>query len=276
MDVSITPHTGAQYWNTIKEFVETFGLKILLALVFWFVGDWIIGKLVRIVKLAMEKHNTDKTLCNYLKSISSIALRVVLIIGIMGFVGIQTTTFTAIVAASGLALGMAWSGLLANFAAGAFIMFLRPFKVGDFVSVGDVSGVVKEIGIFTTSLNTPDNVLTLVGNNQVFSNTIRNFTVNSYRRVDTKIVISPCEDLNVLRAKLRERILAIPNVIQEKGVDMVIPEIGISGPVLSVRPYCEAKNYWQVYFATTEIIKEYAVYNTQLGLIASVADSINN
>jgi len=113
-------------------------------------------------------------------------LNIILVVAIRGYFGVETTSFAAILAAAGIAIGMAWSGLLANFAAGAFMVVLRPFKVGDFVTVGGITGTVKEVGLFVTALNTPDNVLTIIGNNKVFSDTIQNFSANPYRRVDLK------------------------------------------------------------------------------------------
>src|SRR6185436_2325128 len=106
------------------------------------------------------------------------------------FFGVETTTFAALIAAGGVAIGVAWGGLLANFAAGIFLVFLRPFKVGDFVSAAGVSGTVDAIGLFGTNINAPDNVLTIVGNNKVFSETIQNYSVNPYRRVDLTATIN--------------------------------------------------------------------------------------
>ena len=125
---------------------------------------------------------------------------------ILGFFGVETTTFAALLAAGGVAIGVAWGGLLANFAAGAFLVFLRPFKPGDFVTAGGVTGTVESIGLFGTTLNTPDNVLTIVGNNKVFSDTIQNFSANPYRRVDLTVTINGAVNHHHAIQLLKERL----------------------------------------------------------------------
>ena len=134
------------------------GLKILTALVFWFVGRWLIGRVIALMGAALKRNAVDPTLTKYLGSIVAIALNVTLVLGILGYFGVQTTSFAALLAGAGLAIGAAWSGMLGNFAAGAFMLVLRPFKVGDFVSVGGVTGTVHELGLFGTTMITPDNV----------------------------------------------------------------------------------------------------------------------
>ena len=162
------------------------GLKILAAIAFWMIGRWLIGMVLGMIRASLEKQKVDPTVLRYVGSVVTVTLNVLLVVGILGYFGIQTTTFAALIAAAGVAIGMAWSGLLANFAAGAFIIVLRPLKVGDFVTVAGVTGTVTELGLFTTTLNTPDNVQTIVGNNKVFGDTIQNFSVNPFRRVDLK------------------------------------------------------------------------------------------
>ena len=138
----------------------------------------------------------------------------------------------------GLAIGMAWSGLLANLAAGGFIIVLRPFKVGDFISAGGVTGTVTEIGLFVTAINTPDNVLTMVGNNKIFSGNIQNFSDNAFRRVDLTAQLSGAADWQAAAALLRQRIASLDNVLAEPAVEVGILEFNLVGPVLAVRPYC--------------------------------------
>ena len=126
----------------------------------------------------------------------------------------------------------------ANLAAGGFIIVLRPFKVGDFISAGGVTGTVKEIGLFGTTINTPDNVMTLVGNNKIFSDTIQNYSANAFRRVELKAQLSGAADYQAAVALLKHRIAAIPNVLGDPPVDVEILEFNLVGPVLAVRPYC--------------------------------------
>jgi len=151
---------------------------------------------------------------------------------------------------------MAWSGLLSNFAAGAFIMVLRPFKVGDFITAGGVTGTVKEVGLFVTAITTLDNVLNLVGNNKIFSDTIQNFTSNPYRRVDLKAQLAHSVDHNEAIKLLKERVGKIPNVKADPAPDVEILEFNFNGPTLAVRPYCHTDHYWQVYFDTNRVIRE--------------------
>ena len=232
------------------------GLKILAAIAFWMIGRWLIGMVLGMIRASLEKQKVDPTVLRYVGSVVTVTLNVLLVVGILGYFGIQTTTFAALIAAAGVAIGMAWSGLLANFAAGAFIIVLRPLKVGDFVTVAGVTGTVTELGLFTTTLNTPDNVQTIVGNNKVFGDTIQNFSVNPFRRVDLKCQLSGAADHTAAMALLREKIAAIPNVLAEPKVDVEILDFTLVGPVLAVRPYCHTDNYWQVYFDTNKTIRE--------------------
>jgi small conductance mechanosensitive channel len=231
------------------------GIKILAAIAFWIIGRWLIGVVVRFLEGGLERQSVDPTVTRYLGSTVTVLLNVLLVIGILGYFGIQTTTFAALIAAAGLAIGMAWSGLLANFAGGAFLIVLRPFKVGDFVTAGGVTGTVKEIGLFVTSIQTPDNVYTLVGNNKVFSDTIQNYTHNAYRRVELKAQLSGATDLEAATASLKRAVSAIPNVLADPAVDVEILEFNLVGPVLAVRPYTHNDHYWQVYFDTNKAIR---------------------
>ena len=232
------------------------GIKVLAAIAFWVIGRWLIGVAVSMVRASLERQKVDPTILRYVGSIVTVTLNVFLVIGILGYLGIQTTTFAALIAAAGVAIGLAWSGLLAHFAAGAFLVVLRPLKVGDFVTVGGVTGTITELGLFTTTINTPDNVQTIMGNSKVFSETIQNFSHNPFRRVDLKCQLSGAADHRAAMALLREKIAAIPNVLPEPKVDVEILDFTLVGPVLAVRPYCHTDNYWQVYFDTNRMIRE--------------------
>jgi small conductance mechanosensitive channel len=186
----------------------------------------------------------------------SVALNIVLVVAILGYFGLETTSFAALLAATGVAIGMAWSGLLANFAAGVFLLILRPFKVEDFIQAGNVMGTVKDIGLFVTVINTLDNVRTIVGNNKLFSDNIQNFTANPYRRVDLKAQLNHSVDHNEAIYTLKERLARIPNVISSPAPDVEILDFNLAGPVLAVRPYCHNDHYWQVYFDTNRAIRE--------------------
>ena len=245
--------------ETIVTFVSTQGvdfvLKILGALAAWIVGRWLIGLALRGMGLALERgKKVDATLANYLKSILSVLLNVVLVVAILDIFGVKTTSFAALLAGAGLAIGTAWGGLLAHFAAGVFMQVLRPFKVGDFVQAGGITGTVHEIGLFGTTLITPDNVVTIVGNNKVFSESIQNFSALPVRRVDCVAKVANGVDPLDAIARLKAAVLLIPNVATTPAPDVEIMQFTPEGPLLCVRPYSHTDHYWQVYFDTHKAI----------------------
>ena len=252
----MTEQDISRYQDIIVTTATDVGLRVLAAIAFWVIGRWLIGVAVGMVRAALEKQKVDPTVLRYVGSIVTVTLNVLLVIGILGYFGIQTTTFAALIAGAGIAIGAAWAGLLANFAAGAFLIVLRPFKVGDFVTVAGLTGTVTEIGLFATTINTPDNVSTVVGNNKIFGDTIQNFTHNPFRRVDLKCQLSGAADHKAAMQLLREKIATIPNVLAEPKVDVEILDFTLVGPVLAVRPYCHTDHYWQVYFDSNRMIRE--------------------
>lgn len=254
--VTVGTEKVSAFMNTVMQYATSFGVKIIVAIVFWVVGRWLIGFAVGLVQKSLERQRVDPTVLRYVGSFITVTLNILLVVGILGYFGVQTTSLAALIAAVGLAIGMAWSGLLANLAAGGFIIVLRPFKVGDFISAGGVVGTVKEIGLFATAINTPDNVLTLVGNNKIFTDNIQNFTHNAYRRVDLKAQLSGAADHAAAVALLKARVAAIPHVLGEPAVEVEILEFNLVGPVLAVRPFCHNDHYWQVYFDTNRTIKD--------------------
>jgi len=154
------------------------------------------------------------------------------------------------------AIGAAWGGLLASFAAGAFLIVLRPFKVGDYVKACGSEGTVKEIGLFATTIVTGDNVTTFVGNNKIFSDTIQNFSANPYRRVDRLAQLAHGVDVHDAIRRLEDALVAIPNVAREPPPDVEIVDFNERGAVLAVRPYTHTDHYWQVYFDTNRVISD--------------------
>ena len=248
--------------TTVEAFVRTtlagLAIKVAAAIVFWFVGRWLIHRVIALVQAGMQRNHIDPTLTRYLGSIINVALNIALVLGILGYFGIQTTSIAAMLAGAGVAIGAAWSGMLGNFAAGAFMLVLRPFKVGDFVSVGGVIGTVHELGLFGTTLVTPDNVLTLIGNGKIFGDTIQNFSALPYRRVDRTAQIAGGVDHRDAITRLRAAVAKIPNVLGEPAPDVSLLDINLLGTVLAVRPYCHNDHYWQVYFDTNEAITSVA------------------
>lgn len=244
--------------KSIETFLSTtaidLGMKILAAIAFWIIGRWLIGKVVSLMQAAMNRNAVDPTLTKYLGNIVAIALNIALVLGILGYFGIQTTSFAAMLAGAGVAIGAAWSGMLGNFAAGAFMLILRPFKVGDFVAAGGMVGTVKELGLFGTTIVTPDNVLTIVGNGKIFADTIQNFSVNPVRRVERTAQLANGVDPLDAIARLKAAVAQIPNVATEPAPEVNLLDFQLQGPVIAVRPYTHTDHYWQVYFDTNEAI----------------------
>ena len=154
----------------------------------------LISLVVRALTRVLTRQKLEPTVLRFVGNTLAVLLNITLVVAILGYFGVQTTTFAALIAAAGLAVGTAWAGLLANFAAGAFLLVLRPFKVGDFITAGGVTGTAHEIGLFVATMDTPDNVRTYTGNNKIFSDTIQNFTANPCRRVDLTAQISGAAD----------------------------------------------------------------------------------
>ena len=153
--------------QTATTMLTAVGLKILGAIVIWVVGRWLINLALRLIGSTLTKQKIDFTLIRYIHSSVAGPLNVVLVIAILGLFGVETTSFEALIAAAGVAIGMAWSGLLSNFAGGIFLVILQPFKVGDFITAASVTGTVEEIGLFAITVHTPDNVKTILGNGKI-------------------------------------------------------------------------------------------------------------
>lgn len=232
------------------------GLRILGAVALWLAGRWLIRFALTVLTRALSRQAVDQTLARYVEASLSVLLNIALVVSILGFFGVETTTFAALMAAGGVAVGLAWGGLLANFAAGAFLMVLRPFKVGDAVTAGGVTGTVDAIGLFGTTINTADNVMTIVGNNKIFSETIQNYSANPYRRVDLTVTIDNSVSHQRAIALLQEGLAAVPNVLRAPAPEVDVLQFSAAGPVLCVRPYCASSHYGQVVFDTNRMIRE--------------------
>jgi small conductance mechanosensitive channel len=243
-------------WDNVSTQLATFGLKVAGAIAVWIIGRWLIALAVRMLSAALTRQEVDPTLQRYIANIVGVALNIVLVVAILGYFGVETTSFAALIAAMGIAIGAAWAGLLANFAAGAFLIVLKPFKVGDYVKAGGTQGTIKEIGLFATTILTPDNVSTFVGNNKIFSDTIQNYSASSYRRVDRVAQLAHGVEARDAIRRLKEALAKIPNVVTAPAPDVEIIDFNERGAVLAVRPYTHTDHYWQVYFDTNEAISD--------------------
>jgi len=243
-------------WQNLINQGISIGLKVLGAIALWIIGVWLIRLFMRLLAKSLERKKVDPTHIRYIVSGLRVLLKVILIVSILGYFGIQTTTFAALIAGIGIAIGAAWGGLLANVAAGAFLVFLKPFKIGDLISAAGILGTVREVGLFVTTIDTLDNVRTYIGNNKLFSDNIQNFTINPFRRVDLVAQLNHGTDHNEAIRLLKERLTKIPNVLSEPLPDVEILQFNLAGPMLAVRPYCHNDHYWQVYFDTNRLIRE--------------------
>jgi len=235
--------------------VTQVALKVLGAVVLWFIGRALIRFALTFMVRALDRQMLDPTVVGYLRSALGILLNVILVVALLGFFGVQTASFAALLAGVGIAIGVAWSGLLSSFAAGVFLLILRPFKVGDYIEAGGVTGTVEGIGLFATILNTPANVIAIVGNSKIFGDNIMNYTRNDYRRVDLTAQLAHPVNPDQAIALLKEGVMAVPNVLASPAPVIEIFEFNLAGPVLVVRPYCANQNYWQVYFDTNRLIR---------------------
>jgi small conductance mechanosensitive channel len=232
-------------------------IKLAASLAIWIIGRRIISILMGVVNKGIVRGGKiDATTSHYITSILSVLLTIGLVLGIFGYLGVQTTSFAALLAGAGLAIGAAWGGLLAHLAAGLFMQIMRPFKVGDYVVAGGIEGTVTEMGMFGTTILTPDNVVTIVGNNKIFSDTIKNFSAQAFRRVDCVAKVANTVDPMEAIARLRPAVARIPNVITNPAPVIDLLEFTAEGPKLCVRPYSSNEHYWQVYFDTNRAIAE--------------------
>lgn len=245
-----------KFLNTAYAFGIDIGGKIIGAIALWIVGRYLIGLVQKLIGASLNRQKLDATLVRYVSSALGVLLNVILVIAVLGVFGVETTTFAGLLAAAGVAIGMAWSGLLSNFAAGVFMIVLRPFKVGDYVVAAGVEGTVLEIGLFVTAINSPDNVRTYVGNSAVFGGTIRNFSTNPFRRVEAAAQLAHTVNPEDAKARLLVALAKIPNIAQSPAPEVFINTFNFAGPVLTVRSFCHTDHYWDVFFAQNKAIAD--------------------
>jgi len=239
----------------ITTHVIPFGWTLLGAVAIWVIGGWAIGVIRATIAKTMTVRGMDHTLVGYFDTTIGVLLKILLLIAVLGTLGVATTSFAAIIAAAGVAIGMAWSGLLANFAAGVFLIVLRPFRVGDMISAGGMTGEVQEIGVFATTLHTGDNLRVVVGNNKIFSDNIVNYSANAFRGVDLRAQLAHGVNTQDAMTRLKQAVVRIPNVVAEPAPLVEILEFNAYGTLLVVRPFCHNRHYWQVYFDTNRTIQ---------------------
>lgn len=232
-----------------------YGLKIIGAIIIWIVGSWIIGKIMGVTKKVMTKNNYDESLQKFLLNLVKWGLKILLILAILSKLGVETTSFAAILAAAGLAIGMALQGSLANFAGGVLIMIFKPFKIGNYISAQGEEGVVKEIEIFTTKLNTLDNREVIIPNGILSNGNIINYTSENVRRVDLTIGVSYDADIKQTKDTLEKVLTSHPKILKDPAPAVVMTGLGESSVDYQVRTWVKPEDYWTVYSANLENIK---------------------
>jgi small conductance mechanosensitive channel len=237
-------------------FVSQWGLQVLGAIAVLIVGRWIAGALRRGTRRALERAHVDASLVPFVASLVYYLALTVVVIAVLNLFGIQTTSLIAVLGAAGLAVGLAMQGTLSNFAAGVMLLLFRPFRVGHYVEVGGTAGSVAEIGIFSTTLNTPDNVQITVPNSSVYGQVIKNYSANDTRRNDLVVGISYSDDIGRAVDAIQKALAADGRVLKEPEPVIAVGDLGDSSVNLVVRPWCRSDDYWSLRFDLTRALKE--------------------
>ena len=257
--VTQTVESMNQFWHKARDFFTDVLLanvpRIIIALVLLWVGFRLVNYLTRMVRKIMQAREMDKSLKDFLGSLIGIMLKVLIIMSVMQMIGVAVTSFIAILGAAGLAIGMALQGTLQNFAGGVIILLLKPFKVGDFIEQGSISGTVTSIQIFNTVLSTPDNKVVIVPNSQLATNSLINYTKSEVRRVDVSVGIRYDESINKVRKLLLDLASAYPEVLKEPAVPVVhVTSMGESSVNLQLRLWAKTEDYWPLYFSLNQAV----------------------
>ena len=245
-----------QLLGKVWELVTIYGLKVIAAIVILVAGRWVAMGMRKLVKGLMRKSNIDPTIRRFVGNLTYIALLAFFVLAAMSQLGIQTTSFIAVLGAAGLAVGLALQGSLANFASGFLMIIFRPFRVGDYIEGAGVAGTVEEIQIFTTTLLTPDNKTVIVPNAKMTGDNIVNWTTKGTRRVDMVIGIGYGDDIDKARQIIRDVLSQDNRVLPEPVPQVAVLELGDNSVNFVVRPWAKAGDYWGVYCDAMERIKK--------------------
>jgi len=231
------------------------GLNILSAIVILILGRILVGILNGVIRRILIRNKTDETLAKFLLSLTKIALMTFVVIAAISALGVQTTSFVAVIGAAGLAVGFALQGSLANFASGVMLILFRPFKAGDYVEAGGSSGTVESIQIFSTTLNTPDNRKVIVPNGKITGDSIINYSAMERRRIDLVFGIGYDDDIKKAKETLEKILSEDERILKDPAPTVAVLELGDSSINFVVRPWVKTSDYWAVYFAVTEKVK---------------------
>ena len=243
---------GAKVWGLLT----IYGLKVIAAVVVFVVGRWVAKGLTKFAEKVMNKRQVDPTIVSFVANMTYVALLVFVVLAALGQLGIQTTSFIAVIGAAGLAIGLALQGSLANFAAGFLMIISRPFKVGDFIEGAGVAGTVEKIQIFTTQLKTPDNKTIIIPNAKLSSDNIVNFSEKGTRRVDLVFGIGYGDDIDHAKKVIMDVLAREERILKDPATTIGVVELADSSVNFAVRPWVTADDYWNVYFNLTENIKK--------------------
>lgn len=250
-----SPEQLNEWLQLAIEFSATYGIKIILAIVLFFVGKRIASWLSKMSKNALTKGRMDPTLVSFVGNIVNALLLAAVVIAVLDVVGIQTTSLVAVIGAAGLAIGLALQGSLANFASGVMLIIFRPFRQGDFITAGGESGIVEEVTLFTTSMRTPDNKAIIIPNAAITSGSITNFSAKPTRRVDLVYGVSYSDDLKKVKEVIWDVLNADERILKDPAPTVGLLELADSRVNFAVRPWVNASDYWGVYFDLNEAIK---------------------
>ncbi len=247
-------------WNEVIAMLKTtgieFAINLVTAIAIFYIGRMVVGLLMRGLKKMMQAQDVDVTLQTFVGNLVRMVLLVFVIIAAISALGIQTTSFIAIIGAAGLAIGLALQGSLSNFASGVLIVLFRPYKVGDFVEAAGISGVVEEVQILTTVLKTGDNKKVIVPNGQIMDSVITNYSANDQRRVDMVVGVSYDDDLDKVRNTLEQLVAADDRILDDPACTIAVSALADSSVNFVVRPWVKSADYWGVMFELTEAIKK--------------------
>ena len=247
-------------WDNVLELLRTtgleFGINLVTAIAIFYIGKIVVGLLTRSLRKVMQAQEIDKTLESFVCNLVRMVLLTFVIIASVSALGIQTTSFIAVVGAAGLAIGLALQGSLSNFASGVLIVLFRPYKVGDWVEAAGVAGTIVEVQILTTVFKTGDNKSIIVPNSQVMNSIIINYSANDQRRVDMVVGVSYDDDLDKVRATLEDLIAADDRILDDPACTIAVAELAASSVNFIVRPWVKSGDYSGVKFDLTEAIKK--------------------
>ena len=238
------------------DIIIDFGPKVLAAIAIWIIGSWVIKTIIKGLRKTMDKKDYDPSLKKFLLNLIGWVLKIVLIVVVLGTVGIETTSFAAILAAAGLAIGLALQGSLGNFAGGVLLMIFKPIKIGDLIEAQGELGVVKEIEIFTTKLLTPTNKEVIIPNGALSNGNIVNYSTEGILRVDLTFGVGYDSDIKQTKDVLMKVLTSNPKVLKDPAPSVNVSELADSSINFAVRPWCTVADYWDVYFETHEQTKE--------------------